>query len=499
MKITTERIENCQVRIVVELDAAETADKIRKTAHHISSQFTVPGYRRGKAPVAAVIRTFGREAFRQEALEGFGQELYEKAVKESGYEPYRPGDLKDVEWDPFRMTVLLPLKPELDLGDYRSVRVSPDPEPVEEQQIEAYLAELQSEHSQWVPVEHPAASGCQVVIDASGKAGELTVLDLTGRELVLDAEAAVPLPGFQEQIVGMSAGEEKTFTLTYPQDHEPPEHAGLEAAFTVKVHSVKEKDVPAIDDELAVMVGDYASLEGLKASIRQDLEADAREKAESGYLDKVLEAIIQGAVKVEYPPLFVDDESDISLNQMERNLASAGLKLDEYLKAIGKTREAYKRDLRPAADERAGKRLVLVEIARREGLKAEEDQVDAELARLTEALQENEEMLKFLASPEGRISVADDLVLAKAQERVIQIGKGEAPALELAAPPETVAEAEAEPAAEAEHEAAAETGAEATPEADVEDKAQEDATLSAREEQTAAEPEAGGESSAQAG
>jgi trigger factor len=116
MKVTTERLEDCQVNVIIEMDAAEIEQKLRKTARTISRDFNVPGYRRGRAPYHTVIRVFGREAVQQEAFDEFGQELYEKALEEVEYEPYQPGELQEVEWDPFRMTVLLPIRPEVDLG-----------------------------------------------------------------------------------------------------------------------------------------------------------------------------------------------------------------------------------------------------------------------------------------------------------------------------------------------------------------------------------------------
>ena len=219
MKVTTERLEDCQVNVIIELDAAEIDKRLRQTARKISRQFTVPGYRRGKAPFAAVIRAFGREAIQQQAIDDLGQELYEEALEEIEYEPYQVGELQDVEWDPFRMTVLLPIPPEVDLGDYRSVRVPYEVEPVTEEQIEAYLAGLQQEHAQWVPVERPAAIGDQVVLDMQGMAGdEVEIMSNEEYEMLLQADVAYPLPGFHEEIVGMSTGEEKTFTLTVPED-----------------------------------------------------------------------------------------------------------------------------------------------------------------------------------------------------------------------------------------------------------------------------------------
>jgi trigger factor len=161
------------------------------------------------------------------------------------------------------------------------------------------------------------------------------------------------------------------------------------------------------------------------------METQALQQAESEYLDKVLEAMIEAAVKIEYPDQAVDREADLVLGQMERNLATSGMQLDTYLGMVGKTRESYRQDLRPSVEERLQKRLVLTEIARLEGIEADPDEVDAEIDRLREVMGDSaEQMQEMLDSPEWHESVAEDLVMHQTQERVTLIGKGEAPPLE---------------------------------------------------------------------
>jgi trigger factor len=229
---------------------------------------------------------------------------------------------------------------------------------------------------------------------------------------------------------------------------------------------VREEDLPPLDDELALMVGDYDTLDDLRGSIREELESTAQSQAESEYLDKVLEAMIEAAVKIEYPPQAVDRETELTLSQMERNLAAQGMQLDTFLNMIGKTRESYKQEVRPSAEDRLQKRLVLNEVARREGLEADPDEMEAHIERLVEmAGPSGDEMREMLDSPEGRQSIADDLVMEQAQERVTQIGKGEAPPLQVEEEAEEGEEAsEAQPqedaTAEAEEQEAGETSEE---------------------------------------
>jgi trigger factor len=499
MQVTTERLEDCQVNVIVELDAAEADKRLRQTARQVSRQFTVPGYRKGKAPLAAVIRTFGRDVLQQQAIEDWGQELYEQALEEVDYEPYEVGELQEVEWDPFRMTVLLPVQPELDLGDYRAVRAPYEVEPVTDEQIEEYLANLQQENAQWAPVERPAAMGDQVVLDMHGTAGEAEVMNNEEYEMLLEEDAAYPLPGFHEQIVGMSAGEDKSFTLGLPEADEDEEAAGQEATITVHLHTVKKQEVPPLDDELAMMIGDYDTLNDLKTGVREELETEAEQRAESEYLDKALDAFVEAAVKIEYPSQAVDREADFSLNRMQTNLASSGIELETYLGMLGKTRESYKQELRPAAEERLKKRLVLGEISRLEDLEVEPDEIEAEIERMGASLEsEAEEFLETLRSPGGRVMVTDDLMTAKAQDRAVLIARSEA--LE----PEGKEEELEEPEESEEADLQAETGSEAEAEGvgpESEDEAEDAPEADESEpeaDESEPEPDAGSEAEAKA-
>jgi trigger factor len=449
MRVTTERLEHCQVNVIIELEAAEVDEKLREAARKISGKFNVPGYRRGHAPFAAVVRTFGRAALQEQALEDFGQDWYEAAMKEVSVEPYQPGELQKVEWDPFRMTVLLPTMPEVELGDYRAVRLPFEPKPVTDEQVEERLKELQDAHAQWVPVDRAAAMGDQVVLDLTGKIGSKEVVKEEGQELLLREKANEPVAGFAEQIVGQAASGEKSFALGYPANHEDEQLAGKEVTFTVHLQAVKQKELLPIDDDLAMMVGDYDTLTDLRVALRQQLEMEAVDAAQPDYLDTLLQAMVDQAVKLTYPPQAVERETDRALSRMERDLEGAGIQMDKYLQMLGKTREVYKADFRPAAEVRLKKRLALSEVARLEGLAITADEIEAEIARLLERLGEDEESQKLreaITSPEGRLSVADDILTTKAQLRIIAIGKGEAPPLEK---PEGEAEAAPEAGADA--------------------------------------------------
>jgi trigger factor len=259
----------------------------------------------------------------------------------------------------------------------------------------------------------------------------------------------------------MAPGEDKTFTLPVPEDDTATDAAGQEATVTVRLHTVREEDLPPLDDDLAMMVGDYDSLDTLRAALREEMETAVLQQAEAEYPDKVLDAMIESAVKIEYPPQAVEREANLVLSQMERNLAMSGLQLDTYLGMIGKTREGYRQELRPAAEDRLKKRMVLDKVAELEELEADLDEMETEIDRLIEmAGEEADQMRAMLESPEARQSVASDLIINLAQERVVQIGKGEV-------------EDEVEDKEEAEAEAGEETETSTKVEAEAEEPAEE--------------------------
>jgi trigger factor len=239
----------------------------------------------------------------------------------------------------------------------------------------------------------------------------------------------------------------------YPDDHKDQELAGRAATFSAHVHAVKQKDVPALDDELAMMVGAYDTLDELKTAVKQQLEAEGVERAKPVYLEKVLEAIIAGAVRIEYPPQAVDREAETRIERMERNLSASGIKLDRYLQMISKTRDAFLAEARPGAEKQLKTRLAMIEIAQKETLGVSMEEVEAEAARLSALLREEAaDLRQALASPQGKLSLADDLLTTRVQERIIEIGRGEAPplVLEEAASSEFGPEDETQPAPVAE-------------------------------------------------
>lgn len=467
MKVTTERQEHCIIHLTISVDEEKETEYLRRSARTLSREYRIRGFRPGKAPYDVIVQRLGLETVRAEALERFGDEVFEQGLEESGLEPVGQASLQDVTWDP-TMTLHLevPVKPEVVLDGYRDIRVTWGVPEVTEEQVNEELLKLQQEQSEWRPDDRPAEMGDQVVVDIVGTVDDEIVLENSNRELVLDPDSPYPVPGFAEAIAGMQPGETREFDLTYPEDHYNAEIAGQVGHFKVTLDEIRVEVLPELDDEFAILVGDYESLDDLKASIRDKLEEEARERAEGEYQEQVWEALLETA-QVDYPLVMVEREIESLRVEFEQRLQQQGMDFQSYLSLSNTTQEAWDAEARPQAEERLKRGLLLAEVIEQEELTVEPEEIEAEIEEMLEPLGERGEQLReMFNSPSGKMTITERLLSRKAVERLKAIARGEEPP-KGNPPSEAVEEASVEEEAAAE-EAASEEAAEETAIAEVE-------------------------------
>ena len=234
MEVTAERLENCQVELTIEVDEERVEQELRRVARRLSKRRRIPGFRPGRAPYDAVLRFFGKNALYQVVLDDLGQAVFEEALEKEGIEQFAQAELMDIQLEPMVLKMMVPVAPIVELGDYRQLRLTPPEVTVSDEEVEEALKRIQAQHSQWQPVERPAQLDDQVIVDIEGTVEGEVVLSNQERVLLLKAESPYPLPGFNEQIVGMVIGEDREFDLTYPENLANEELAGRESHF--KVH-----------------------------------------------------------------------------------------------------------------------------------------------------------------------------------------------------------------------------------------------------------------------
>jgi trigger factor len=460
LKVTTERQEHCIVQLTISVDEEKETEYLRRAARSLSREYRIRGFRPGKAPYDVIVQRLGIETVRAEVLDRFGDEVFEQGLEESGLEPVGQASLQNVTWDPMTLHVEVPVKPEVVLDGYRDIRVTWGVPEVTEEQVNEELLKLQQEQSEWRPDNRPAEMGDQVVLDIVGTVEGEIVLENSNRELVLDPDSPYPVPGFAEAIAGMRPGETKEFDLTYPEDHYNTEIAGQVGHFKVTLDEIRVEVLPELDDEFAILVGDYESLEDLKASIREKLEEEAGERAENEYQEQVWEALVDAA-QVDYPLVMVEREIESMKLEVEQRLQQQGMDFQSYLSLSNQTPEAWAAEVRPQAEERLKRGLLLAEVIEQEELTVEPSEIDARIEEMLEPLGERGEQLReMFSSPNGRMTITEQLLSRKAVERLKAIARGENPpkgnppseATEEVAAEEAVAEEAAAEAAEAEAE-----------------------------------------------
>jgi len=422
LKVNAERVENCQAVLTIEVEEERVERSMKEAARRISRRTRIPGFRAGKAPYHIVERMVGKEAVFDEALEDLGSQVYREALKESELEPIDRAEMEVVEREPLTLKMTVPLKPEVELSDYRSIQVEPQEVKVEEKEVEEVLTALREERGEWVPVEREAQEGDLLTLNVEGRADGERVVAAEEQEYILRLGAEVPVKGFPEMIEGMKPGEEREFALTYPVVHPNAHLAGRTVEFRVRLLGLKGKNLPPLDDEFAKTVGDFEGVQGLRERVESVLKARAETRERERVAEEVLTAMTDQA-KIMYPHVLLERELDSIIEDYTQAVARQGFTLPRYLEVVGKSEEDLRREVRPQAEKRLKKALVFTKFAEEEGIAVGEEEVGREVDEISDSYGDQaEEVKKALLSPEPQRSIRSRLFSQKALERLVEIG-----------------------------------------------------------------------------
>lgn len=434
LNVITEPQENCEVLMTVEVDEKQTDRLLKSAAQRISREVKIPGFRPGKAPYRLIVQRFGEEVVRNEALGDLSKSVFEEALKQSDVEPYAPASLEDVTWEPLVMKVRVPVAPMVELGDYRAMRMEVEPIEVTEAEIEESLKRLQDEYATWNPVERPAQLGDLITMAVKEQVGDEIVAEDENAEYVLSQpdQQANPGPDLVTPLTGLSAGDEKEFSVIYPETARDARYAGQEVTISVQVHSVKEKQVYPLDDDFAQTVGDFDTFEQLREKVKEDVRRRKEREADRELGEEAFQKLIQSAERIEWPKVLEEKEIDQALEEQDRRLQQNGLSLDNYLAMQKKTREELREESRPSVQERLQRSLALSKLVELENLSVAGHEITDQIDRVSIlAGERGAQLRKALTTPSSLRHVASDLLAAKAMERLVLIVKGEAEAIEI--------------------------------------------------------------------
>ena len=423
MNVTKDSASATEVTLVVEMEPEDEEPFIGRSYRRLVSRIQIPGFRRGKAPRSIVESHVGRPALVQEALEFMIPETLDQVLKDEEIQAFMEPELDLLEIEPVSFKAVVPLEPVVDLGDFRVIRLEREPVEVTDEQVDEVVEQLRYQSAPWEPVERPAQFGDLLNLNVTGIINGEPAINDQGVDFIpqLDNE----LPGFSVYLEGMTAGQEKDFTLSVPEEHYQEEYAGGECRFTVEVLSVKEKNLPELDDEFAKGVQDgYETLEALRDYVRDQLTESAQSASDRDIQERSLEELLKVA-SVQASPLIYQRELESMQQERERALSYQRLDLDTYLRFMGQTNEEWREQLRPRAEERLNTYLVLRKLAEVEGIEVSTEDIQAEIdSALENAGDMKEAMEQSFSTDNARESIRSSLVNRHVLQRLVEIVEG---------------------------------------------------------------------------
>ena len=406
MSCKVEKTKNAnEVKMEITIEAEKFENAIKKVYFKNAKYFNIPGFRKGKAPQNIVEKYYGKEIFYEDAFNEIAGEEYEKAIEESKLEVVGKPQIDIVKMEKGQdlvFTAVVATKPEVELGKYKGIEIEKIEYNVEESDIENNLKQMQEKNARVISVETPVESGNIAVIDFEGFVDGKAFEGGKGENYSLEIGSGSFIPGFEDQVIGMKIDEEKDINVKFPDEYFSKDLAGKDATFKVKVHEIKKKELPELDDEFAKDVSEFDTLKELKDSIKERLVKENEQKAKYEKEDAVMKVVTEG-MKADIPAGMVEVEVDNMVKDMEQRMSYQGLKLEQYLKMLNKTEAEFRKDYEPQATEAIKSRLALEAIIKAEKIEATEKDVKEKLEEMAknygktaEELEKNDNIKEYI-------------------------------------------------------------------------------------------------------
>ena len=417
MSVQVEKLEKNMAKLTVEVSAEDFKAAIKKAFNKNKNRFSIPGFRKGKAPQAMIEKMYGEGVFYEDAADEAINASYAEAMKESGLDIVSRPEVtieKIGKDEPFVYSALVAVKPEVTLGQYKGVEVEKADASVSAEDVEAELKKVQEQNARLLTVEDRGVEdGDQTVIDFEGfvdgkgfEGGKAEDYPLTiGSHSFIDT--------FEEQLIGKKIGEECEVNVTFPTEYHAADLAGKPATFKVTVKEIKVKELPELNDEFASEVSEFDTLDEYKKDVEKKLAEKKEIEANSRNEDAVVAKVVENA-SMEIPDKMIDAQAENMVQDMARRMQSQGLSLDMYLKYTGMTVEQMKEQARPDAEKRIRTRLVLEAVAQAENIQISDEKVDEEVAKMAEAYKMEVDKLKSYMSESDIKQMKEDLAVQQA-------------------------------------------------------------------------------------
>ncbi len=440
MKIEKEFRDDHQVKLTVEIDSEPFEIAKRRAARQVAKRVKIPGFRPGKAPYGVILRQVGEGHIVEEALEILIEEQYPEIIKEAEIKPYGPGKLEGVpQLDPPTFEFIVPLEAEVELGDYKSLRIPYEIPQISDKDLEDNIENIRDQNASRESVERPAELGDIVFMRISGinldieNEAEATIIEERFSSSLIqetEDENEWPFPGFSKELIGISIDDEKTLTYKYPDDYNDESLQGINAELKIFVTNIQTKNLPEIDEEFVKKVSEFESVEEWKINLKENLAEQSIAEYNENYENQIIDEIItQSSIK--YPPQIIEREKEIILNGLEYRLSQQGLNKELYLQIRGLDEDGLNEEITPIAEERIQRSLVLMEIAKSEEIKADPGEVEVEMGKTVQAISSTmtpNEAKKFASSdyiPSLATNIVADMVTQSTIKYLLATAKGE--------------------------------------------------------------------------
>ncbi len=412
--IKNEKGEHSTINLEFSVEQKVFEDAVTEVYKQKAKNITVPGYRKGHAPRNLIEKMYGKGVFHEEALNKILPDAYRAAVEEAGIKPIAQAefDVVSMEGD-IVFSAKVPVKPELDIADYKGLEVTDHMVPVTDEEVDREIKMVQDRNARELDVEdRPAQLEDTVVIDYEGFTDGVPFEGGKGENHRLKLGSGDFIPGFEDQIVGHNKGDEFDVNVTFPEDYHAEELKGKAAVFKCKLNQIIRIETPELDDEFAKDVSEFDTFEAYKNDVREKITKRHEENAQNDLEDEIIK-LVSDKLVADIPEVMFEQETDNVLRSFEMNLQSQGLNVQQYMQYTGLTLDAMRKQFRPRAEARVKGALALEAVAQKEGLTASQEEIDAELARLAEKYQVELDKVKDAFASED---VALDLVNRKAME-----------------------------------------------------------------------------------
>ncbi len=413
-KTALEKLDNNKVKLTIHVGQDSFEEGMQKSYLKNRKSISIPGFRKGKVPRKVIEQYFGESILYEDAINEVFPPAYDQAVKETGIEPVDRPELDIVQigsGQDFIFTAEVTVKPEVELGQYKGLEVDRVEYIVTDEEVEERIKQTLEQNARWVSVEdRPVKTGDRVILDYSGSIDGELFEGGTAEKQNLEIGSGHFIPGFEEQMVGMELGEEKDLKVTFPEEYHAEELKGKEAIFHVKLHEIKEKELPDLDDEFAKDVSEFDTLDEYRADIKQKLEKNAEERSNTELKNNLIDLAVNNA-KVDIPDVMVDFELDNMLRDIDNQLRYNGLNIESYLKIANTSIDDFRAQYKDDAYNRVKTQLVIEAIGKAENIEVSEEDYEKQYELL--AKQYNQEVETIKKSLQGGLEHLENSIIAE--------------------------------------------------------------------------------------